>query len=256
MTRRNVSAGVAIAKVFRDLDVDSEHWIVDGIEWMAEAIEFIGCVEAYVHKGVLLEVYNYNAQLPIDYMVPTGFFFAGEDATVDDFKDLAKLPLEISEGTLHHATHPELATSGVFPNSNDVSYQINDGYIYTSFEQGVMGFTYYAMPLDSEGWPRIPDHVSVMEAIFWYIVQKMMLKGFKHPDSNINYMFAHQQWLKYCTQARGALAMPDIPRMQNFMKHWVKQAQTHDRFLSAFNDGPTSIIGTYGSEAFAENRVA
>lgn len=253
---RNVSAGVAIAKVFRDLDVDSQHWIYDGIEWIAEAIEFIGCVESYKHVGAALEVLNYCAQLPIDFHVLTSIMYGGSEATLDDFAEVAKLPMNQSEGLVHPGTHSEIATAGVFPNNNDINYQINDGYIYTSFETGVIGMTYYAIPLDTDGWPRIPDHVSVREAIFWYIVQKMMLKGFKHPDPEIRYTFAHQQWLKYCSQARGALAMPDMPRMQNFMRHWVKQAQTADRFTAAFNDGPVSVIGKYGNDLFAENRVA
>lgn len=82
MIYKTTSVKRVIAKVFTDLDLqEGEHRVADMVEWAGESLEKIGAFPSFVNKvtgrdGVpLLEVLNYQSQLPCDFhtMIQVGF---------------------------------------------------------------------------------------------------------------------------------------------------------------------------------------
>ena len=217
----NVSAGVIIDKVFRDFDIDSEHWIADGYEWLGEAIEHIGCIESQIEKSIELEVESYCAQLPFDIISIQNAWYRTTSDKDDNYSLISNKNNRDEEG-----------------------FFINDGYVYTHFEEGTIGFRYYAIPLGEDGLPRIPDLASVKEAITWYILSKLILRGFKHPSTEINYQFALNQWKHYATQARARISTPDVPTMDRMLLNWTRMAQTSIRLNYAIK----AESGNYNEE--------
>lgn len=113
------------------------------------------------------------------------------------------------------------------------SYFIDGGTIKTSFVSGKICLSYTAFPVDGDGYPMLPDDVSFKEAMFWYIYKKLLLSGFQIPNG-INYGFADQKWMFYCTQARNSANFPDIDRYESFLNQWVRLIPNMNRHEDGF----------------------
>tara|TARA_R100001510_G_scaffold56889_1_gene63393 strand:+ start:2599 stop:3597 length:999 start_codon:yes stop_codon:yes gene_type:complete len=114
-------------------------------------------------------------------------------------------------------------------------YYIDTGYIKTSFASGTVCLNYMAIPTDADCYPMVPDDISFKEAMFWYIVKKMILGGFA-PKSGVNYQLSEQQWKYYCSQARNAAVFPDIDRWESFMNQWVRLIPNLNRHAVGFDN--------------------
>ena len=151
------------------------------------------------------------------------------------FSDSSRLqPLQYGASTFHRSMH---CTNCVNENANyEDTYIIDDGYIKTSFESGKICLSYMAFPTDEDCYPLVPDEISFKEAMFWYIYKKLLLSNPQFKNNGIDYSFADQQWLKYCTQARNAANFPDIDRYESFMNQWVRLIPDINRHDSAFEN--------------------
>ena len=139
-------------------------------------------------------------------------------------------PLQYGASDFHRSMHCEGCV-----NENIIyedTYIVDCDYIKTSFESGKICISYMAFPTDEDCFPLVPDDISFMEAMFWYIYKKMLL-SFRAPIetkvNGLNYQFAEQQWQKYCTQARNAANFPDIDRYESFMNQWVRMIPNMNR---------------------------
>lgn len=209
----------------RDLKVQSEDWVNDAIEWMGEALDAIGTPGQLVDKARILKTSSHRAPMPVDlYMLKGVYYGLGNDD-----KDIGDLTLEdfpyfmmYGDEDLHPALldeKPEEKTSAQYRTNE--TYLINGKYIQTSFESDYIAMIYKAFPLDDDGFPMLPDMYEFDQALYWYIVMKMMEGGEKHP-AGLNYFHAEERWLKYCGQARAQSNMPDIGKAAHFRDMWVK----------------------------------
>ena len=64
MNYRHVSTKEVIAKVFRDLKPGNASWTMDAVEWIGEALDFIGYHGVFDHKAKELTVANHKAEIP------------------------------------------------------------------------------------------------------------------------------------------------------------------------------------------------
>lgn len=159
-----------------------------------------------------------------------------------------KYPLNRSGATLHAGVHT--TTRGNSPAFVGESYILNPDYIHTSFETGYVFITYLAYPLDSNGYPLIPDNISYKEAAFWYIMKKLMMRGWKHP-AGFDYGYGDAMWQKYCTQARNIANMPDIGQYDRFLNVWrnlVMPPSSRNEFFDS--DDLRNPNWTYGLSEF------
>lgn len=78
-------------------------------------------------------------------------------------------------------------------------YKIQGNYIQTSFETGYIKLHYLALPVDSEGYPLIPDNQAFIQCLEWYIIKRLIGSGYQHPV--FSYQYADDQFEKYA--ARG-----------------------------------------------------
>ena len=151
------------------------------------------------------------------------------------FKSESKLqPLQYGASTFHQSMH---CTGCVNENSQyEDTYIVDCDYIKTSFVSGKICLSYMAFPTDEECYPLVPQDISYQEAMFWYIYKKLLLSNPQFKNNGIDYSFADQQWLKYCTQARNAANFPDIDRYESFMNQWVRLIPDISRHDSAFEN--------------------
>lgn len=101
-----------------------------------------------------------------------------ETVEVDNYR--AKLPCDLYNiiqvrTTCHH--HTFVAATNSFHFGEDqhfpqLTYKVQDGYIYTSIEHGNIDIAYNSIKVDKEGFPMLPDDSTFTEALELYIKKK------------------------------------------------------------------------------------
>ena len=84
-------------------------------------------------------------------------------------------PIALSSAILFSGVTCEAINEGLSTCSGD-EYQLQNGAIKTSFPTGQVAIAYRHTPLDSEGYPMIPDLYSVQAAITHYISYKLFAR--------------------------------------------------------------------------------
>ena len=101
-------------------------------------------------------------------------------------------------------------------------YTIVEDKIRTSFKEGLVLISYYRQKIDPDtGYPMIPDTISLISAITYYITwkyfQRLWYMGREGMSDKMQQ--AEERWLKYCKQATSEFKMlSGIDEHQNFME--------------------------------------
>ncbi len=80
------------------------------------------------------------------------------------------LPMRWDTSTFYKAYH---GTDIDFSVNSDLTYTVNNNYIFTSFKTGKVAMAYKAVPTDENGLPMIPDNQSVINYVTWYLGNKI-----------------------------------------------------------------------------------
>jgi hypothetical protein len=176
------------------------------VEWIGEALEGIGSSELEI-KTKQGTVKDNRVCLPDDLFYLTMVTYNGQ-----------LLPSSIQTYDYgNQAFDDQLEVNGLY------THHISGGWLKTNVPEGdTIFFHYKGFPVDENGYPKIPDVFSFKEAIFWYIMYKMFMRGFEHPNKQINFNMGYQQWLKYCSQAEAESKLMDLPKMDTFKNKWVR----------------------------------
>lgn len=223
MIYRYVSSKEMLAKVARDLKPNDYDWEQDVLEWIGEALEFIGSGAAYELKKRHLEVWNYRALLPLDLRELKGVYNEDKKAYEYGHHDYLDNGVQVVAKTNPVATtHSGVQIfSGKWIEYPDDGYFINGGYLIMPFEKGEVIIEYEGLKLDEECYPMIPDSIHYRNAIFFYILRQMIMGGYKHPDPNLGYMQVDELWKKYCDQASVKGNFPSFDKAMNLGRSFV-----------------------------------
>lgn len=125
-----------------------------------------------------------------------------------------------------------------------LKYSLKPGYIMTNMKDGYIRLSYDAMYTDENGYPMVPDLISYVEALYWYITMKL-----KYPDylsGRMNreiYYDIRRSWNFYCKQAYGDSMMPTPDEMETIKNVWTKLVPDVYANESAYNNiGEPQII--------------
>jgi len=244
MVYTTVSSKTIINRIYRDFKPESQHWVSDAYDWLADVMEACS-ISPILQKGLTYTVTtkSHKAPLPcglryIDAVEYEGYKLDyGGDITIFSLTTEARTtnfsPFGTSKpGEIFQAKTGTLDPLGgnIEPTSTQTStrynrghyYQINPDYIVTSFEEGKIKMHYSAFPMDDEGWVMLPNIYDFKEAAQWYIISKMMLGGWTHPDPAINYLFADDKWFQHSTIAKNKAKFPSVDQMETFRRWWTR----------------------------------
>jgi hypothetical protein len=130
--------------------------------------------------------------------------------------------------------------------SNDYTYVINGNYIKTNSRSGYLRVTYQCIALDIDGYPLIPDDMSYIDAIFWYINMKLLYMEWRSGRVRDSvYYDARQQWNFYCKQAYGNALMPNQDMMESIKNSWLRiipNIDAHSTFYSNVGEVETLYL--------------
>lgn len=242
MNYRTVSAKTIVETVFSRyrnyISQDSDGLVGNAVEWMGEALEAIGILSAMEDVDAVHAVENGRVEIPCNlYLIKS----VAHDGNW----------LPYGSQTFNYDLHCTHCVNEDASKDLPYSYIVNPNWIQTNVPDGEnICISYKAFAVDEEGYPQIPDKVTVKQALFWYITMLMCLGGFQHPE--INFDKAEQRWLKYCGQAEADLALLDKPQRETFRNQWVRLISTtqHD-----YRDFFSNIEGEVLQQKYNNQRV-
>lgn len=239
MNYKLISTTEVIGKVFRDLKPTDASWTYDAVEWIGEALDFIGYHGIFDHKTETVSVSDFRAEFPCDlYSLiqvehnGQALVYGTDTAAYDTNRTTASSP------TAENGVYTAAVVADTNPTDDHSSpafslqstanrrggaadyYLVNAGYIVTSFEEGDIKLHYTAYPVDANGFPMVPDNIYVKQALEWYIIRQMMMGGYIHPV--FNWQIADQKWGHYCVAAQNDLAYPSIDKMETMKNMFVR----------------------------------
>lgn len=247
------SSRAVISKVFRDLKLQEAHWISDAIEWMGEALEAIGSVAQMTQESKIVRTSSYKTPMPTNLAVleEIKYGFYTETKTYDNppkLEDFTEIMAYEGSGT-HPSLIDQYNTRKGVQLGVDETFFIKGNMIHTSYEEDWLLLVYKAFAVDDHGYPMVPDHYSYNQALYWYIVMKMLEGGMQHPagPQQINWAVAEDRWQYYCGQARNRSKMPDAAKYRRFMKSWVNLVPDYNevdvRTLGGDYESPEKLVG-------------
>ena len=124
------------------------------VDYSIDFMRIVGVPSMFEEKVEKVEVINYRAPLPCDY-----YQMIQIRALDPNYNILGAF--RYSSDSFHMSdTKPEYA---------DYSYKVQGNIIYLSVPNGLIEIAYQAIPIDSDGYPLIPDNSSFTRALEAYI---------------------------------------------------------------------------------------
>jgi hypothetical protein len=240
MIYRTCSINRVIAQIYRDFKPSHSGWSNEAIEWIGDAIEIMGVHQGYKQVSKRIKVIDHRAKLPCDLEFFLGVEYKNmrlqrSNATNDfaPFNDDKKESCSCLDNLVCHPV--------------GTSYSLNPNYIHTSFKKGHITVHYKGLETDCDGFPLVPDNAFYREALTWYVIMKMCLRGFKHQI--VDFKTAQFEWERTYPKAQNSCNMPDIDDYELFKKTWnglVRNTNlTNEFFQTAISSG-----GMFNSAAF------
>ncbi len=217
MIHRYTSSKEILAKVYRDLKLPEDR-DSDILEWIGEALEFIGSGAAFELKGKDLIVTNFRAPMPCDLLILKRVYDGSQSLTYGRKVSQANIGVSVSAatGVLNIKDNGRIVTGGSSIKGQLDGYFINGGYIILPFESGRIYIEYEGFKLDDNGFPMIPDAVQYRNAVFNYILRQLIMGGYKHPDPQLNYFNVDLMWKRSCLQAQVHGGFPSVDKSMEF----------------------------------------
>lgn len=127
-------------------------------------------------------------------------------------------------------------------------YKLQGGYIQTSEEEMFIKLHYDAFPVDKDGYPLIPDVSEFREALYWYVIYKMIGTGYQHPviPKSIQGMnYAKQQFDQYAAQALNKMKLMDMDRAARLRDSFSLRLVPPYHFYEDFSVGGEQMQSIY-----------
>lgn len=223
MISNYVSIKTIIDKLYRDLGLNKEISESNIIEWTNEALLKIGAYAQFTEVSNCLDIVNGKACLP------NGFY-----KLVDIMHN--NKPMHWATNTMIH--NYQCDGCSIPTCCTDHSFYINDNYIITDIpanEVQKLCIVYLGMPVDSDGYPMIPDDVYFSEACAKYSTYMLDYQDWRKgqlPDKVLQK--SEQDWLFYVNSARGAANLPNAAQLERLKNIWVRMIPKQNMYNKFF----------------------
>jgi hypothetical protein len=221
MVEKFISINYAIEKIIRDLSLkDREIPIDDIIEWIGEALQYIGSYYQYCEKNATIDIEDYKGELPCDYCKLITF-----RNYCDNFGDTFNKNLIGTD------------TTTIDRNSNgNRNYNLTGNVITMGFKTGKVNIQYLAIPLDKDGLPMIPDDINYLDALVWKCAFQLGMQGHTFKNSKLNDIdFTKAKWDRYCLQARASSNSPNLDALERMKNIVIRFKPDLNAYYNNFN---------------------
>ena len=176
---------------------DQELNISELKEWTWEALSKIGTLENFIDASIEVEILDGKGEIPKNiYSIHS--ILEGESGYNMDMVNKSE-PFK------------------------DLSYKLNAGFIFTSFEEGSVIFQCSIFPVDEDNKPLIPDNEYFISAVYSYIRMKLGERAFwRNKIVGQQFQWLEKEWLFYCPAAKNQTKMMNEDRLHNFKSKFLK----------------------------------
>lgn len=125
--------------------------------------------------------------------------------------------------------------------ATNLTYQLNNDFIFTNFKSGQVEMAYLAFPTDEDGYPLVPEEQSYIEALKYYIAWKIAFKLNlldKINDSKLFKIEQQKDW--YIAKSHADASFPSLDEMEGIKNSWLRsipKITEHNSFFE-YNQDP------------------
>jgi hypothetical protein len=195
MIYNTISSKVCIARVFDRFNIDYSGFINRVPVWIHQALGELDVYLSLQSNRIEGTVVAYKCAIPtgtklIEYIEYDGYRLrrltslneahAENMAAYDTMtSSIEQYPNESEEDYLYRLEHMTQVSSR---NTFKEGYEISNGFIVTTFEEGTIWFYTKSIPVvyDSTNrvyFPSVPDNEAILEALDWYILKRLLERG-------------------------------------------------------------------------------
>lgn len=178
------------------------------VDYAIDFIRIVGTPKSFLEKTAEVEIKEYRGELPCDFY---------RMIQVRDLKPhMNNNAFRASTDSFHMSGHKGVKHKGL-------TYKLQGGCIFTTIEKGLIEIAYLAMPIDSEGYPLIPDNSSYSRALENYIKLQWFTVLFDLGKITPQILQNTQQQYSWAVgQAQTDLIIPTIDEMEAISNMWNK----------------------------------
>lgn len=226
-----VSIKTVIAKLYRDLGLTTEVNEGHVVEWIAEALSMIGSYAQYEQTKTCLEIDdNGRAKLPINFHKIVDIAYQSKAlswASNNLVNDYGCEGCTITTCCLEHTFY--INDCYIVTNIKPTDYDVND--------PKLLCISYLGVPVDEDGYPKIPDDVYFLKACAAYVTQQLDYREWRKGNTSDKvYQKSESEWLFYVNSARGAANMPSTAQLENLKNMWVRLIPKQNEFNNFFSN--------------------
>ena len=260
MIYKSCSIEEVIARIIRNTRIFDPSFIIDMNEWIPEAMGMMKTQYQYSPAFMDISVNFHKGKLPCDLVSLQAVEYGGcrlnYSSTVKHYKtgpavgkEQPIVPVFTSEAMAQVSSYVEtniiegrpvqtpynnivwrstletLAAACSLPLSSHW-YQTEMDWLNTSICDGDVRLHYYAIPVDENGLPLIPDNEDYKQALYYYV--RAMMIGAGYDDKIFKYEQLMQHFETHAARAIGQIRYPSLD-----MKH--QQIKTQVRFIPPEN---------------------
>jgi len=226
LTGKYKSLEFVVEKIFRDTGLIEGVDIYDVVEWAGECVELIGVPDSYSNQVVTINIKEGRGKLPCNIIYIR---------QVRYIKDGCNMPMRYESSNFHRFVEN---VNNDYANNSELTYQLNDDCIFTSFEEGDVEMACDVFLIDEKGFPLIPDNIKYIKAVEYYIREKIDYKLWRHGKLNKDvYEKTVQDQLWYLGAAQSSGVMPNADRLESIKNNWIRlipQINQHSDYFRSF----------------------
>lgn len=220
-----------LAKIYRDLGTTTEINEAHVVEWCAEAMSMIGSYYQYTEVKTCLEIdENGRAKLPnnfyriVDIAYQSKALSWASNSVISDYGcEGCTITTCCSENTFY------INDCYIVTNIKPEDYDVND--------PKLLCISYIGIPVDEDGYPKVPDDVYYDKALTAYVTSMLDYREWRKgnvPDKV--FQKSEQEWMFYVNSARGSANMPSIAQQENLKNVWVRMIPKQNEYNNFFSN--------------------
>lgn len=217
-----VSLETIVERVHRDYGFTVDTDWTDIAEWIGSVIDLINAPMQYKERITdgkdkpFIEIINGRGVLPCDLI------------RIVQTRTCEGVPMRYSTDSfhysrLHSAQCPDLICS------SDLTYKVNDNYIWTNFATGKLEMAYLAFPTDERGYPTVPDDEKFKQAATAYVGERIAFKlRIRGKIDNQTYEMINKERLWYIAAAQNKVLIPDRDKTRSIANQFRRIVSFED----------------------------
>ena len=219
---KHVSVLSIVERITRDTEY-TDVSVPSMIEWVWEILELLNIPVTFLDLTCEVDIVNYRGSLPVTLRKLTSAReFYSQMPMIEGTDLFFRSPNSktgvASSAHINETGGPTTPTTDQMSSVNDTAqykYKIENGYIIPEFFDGKIEIAYQAYPLDEFGYPMIPEDIKVINAVKFYIIERLDYKLFrsgKIADKVYNDSKVESQWA--ISSAISESNMPSLEEME------------------------------------------